>query len=67
MMEDYDNALVYYRKASDYSPRDPFPLLNSGYCLMELGKEEDAIRFYKAALAVDPGNERAKAELARFE
>ena len=66
MMEDYDNALVYYRKASDYSPKDVFPLINSGICLEELGKEEDAIRFYKAALAVDPDNEKAKAELLRF-
>jgi hypothetical protein len=35
--------------------------------LEELGNEEDAIRFFKAALVVDPGNEKAKSELLRFD
>jgi hypothetical protein len=41
-------------------------LLNSGYCLEELGRKDEAIRFYKAALVVDPYNEKAKAELLRL-
>ena len=64
--KDYSKALVYYRKASDFSPKDSFPLLNSGYCLEKLGREKEAVRFYKAALQVDPSNEKAKAELLRF-
>ena len=47
---DYGNAVNLYRHAATMEPRNPDPLVGLGAALLEMGKVDEAILNYKAAL-----------------
>lgn len=48
-MRQWDKALPYYRKLAEFKPDDANLALNIGYCLMETGNYEEALKqFFKA-------------------
>ena len=58
--QDYDNrqqfdmAIVSYKKAVEADPKFAFAWDNMGFAFRKLGKYEDAIKCYKKSLAIDP-------------
>ncbi len=45
-----DDALVYYRKAYEIDPKNPFAALRIGQLLAQTGNHDDALKYLKIAL-----------------
>jgi tetratricopeptide (TPR) repeat protein len=63
-MRNYDGALVEYKKAVDLAPQQPGTHEHMGNTFWEIGKWESAEAEFKAELANDPNNCRARWKLA---
>lgn len=80
MRRDYDQAVIDYSKALQYSPdnskyliaqklarsRAGYFHLNQGERLLAEGKKEEALGEFKRAYSVDPSNETAKQQLTKL-
>jgi Flp pilus assembly protein TadD len=62
---DYGNAVNLYRHAATMSPRNPEPLVALGDTLRDMGKTDEAILNYNAALKLDPHSPAALRGLAK--
>ena len=57
-----DDALVYYRKAYEIDPKNPFAALRIGQLLAQTGNHDDALRYLKIALSDSAKNPAVSAE-----
>jgi len=55
----YAAAAESYRKAISVFRDEPRQYINLGFCLTRLGKDEEAIKVFRAAVKVDPTNVKA--------
>jgi len=53
-MENYEKALEYFEKYASHMPEDPNPLDSIGELYLLMGRLEDSIAKYKAALEIKP-------------
>ena len=53
-MGNYEGALEYYRRFSEQIPEDEFCLLHQGVCLINLGRQQDAVEPLEEALRRAP-------------
>jgi len=51
----FDEATQLLKHARSLAPRDPDVLNSLGICLRALGRTEEALQVYEAALRIDPG------------
>jgi Flp pilus assembly protein TadD len=61
---DYEEALRYYKKATDLDPDFAVALTNSGNALSSLGRRSEALKTYHAAIAKNPRLAQARVGLA---
>jgi len=59
----YDDAVVAFRKASEYDPHSPAPYLGLGNALLGLNKRDQAVAAYRKALDIDPRHAGALSNL----
>ena len=59
-----DEALQYFNKALELDPDMVGAWINKGVCHYRKGAYRKAVRAYKRALELDPGNEQARSNLA---
>ena len=59
----YAEAAGHYREAVRLKPDDPVFVSNLGDTLVRLGQIPDAVKCYKEALRLDPGNAEIEARL----
>ena len=64
---DFPSALGSYRRVLKEKPDHVESLLHAGYICFKLGQLEDAMRFFKQQLAIDPKHAGAAANLAALE
>jgi tetratricopeptide (TPR) repeat protein len=57
-----DDALVYYRKAYEIDPKNPFAALRIGQLLAQTGNHDDALKYLKIALSDSAKNPAVSAE-----
>jgi tetratricopeptide (TPR) repeat protein len=57
-----DDALVYYRKAYEIDPHNPFAALRIGQLLAQTGNHDDALKYLKIALSDSAKNPAVSAE-----
>jgi len=57
-----DDALVYYRKAYEIDPKNPFAALRIGQLLAQTGNHDDALKYLKIALGDSAKNPAVSAE-----
>jgi len=62
---DFGNAISLYRHAADMQSQDPTPLIGLGVTLLEMGKTDEAIVNFNAALKLSPREPHALRGLAR--
>jgi len=62
---DYGNAINLYRHAAEMQSSNPEPLIAMGDTLVEMGKVDEAITNYNAALSLDPRAPAALRGLAK--
>jgi Flp pilus assembly protein TadD len=62
---DFANAVSLYRHAGTMEPGNPEPLSGLGDTLLEMGKPDDAITSFNAALKLSPHDQAALRGLAR--
>lgn len=55
-LENYEEALEYYKRYSEQEPKDEFGLLHQGSCLINLRREEEAVELLKAAIKKAPSD-----------
>jgi len=60
MIKAYDSAFYYFNKVQELNPNDVNTLVNLGVINFQRGRYDEAIRNYEHAIALDPGNTRAK-------
>ena len=51
-LNNYEEALTYYKRYTDMMPDDEFGLLHQGVCLVNLGRNEEALELLDAALVI---------------
>jgi tetratricopeptide (TPR) repeat protein len=66
-MKRYKEALLLFEKNAQEFPERDIALVSLGQTYEVLGRKEDAILYYKKAIAVNPGNEEAKNRLKNLE
>jgi tetratricopeptide (TPR) repeat protein len=57
-----DDALIYYRKAYEIDPKNPFAALRIGQLLAQTGNHDDALKYLKIALSDSAKNPAVSAE-----
>jgi tetratricopeptide (TPR) repeat protein len=57
-----EDALVYYRKAYEIDPKNPFAALRIGQLLAQTGNHDDALKYLKIALSDSAKNPAVSAE-----
>ena len=63
----FEEVLEYYQKGTERKPEDPALRVGYGNVLMNIGREEEAVRQYQEALRLDPMAVEAYASLGEFE
>ena len=63
---EYNEALHYYKKATEEDPNDPRAWFGLGYCYAGLDKPTDAISAYKQAIKTNPEDAPAHHNLANY-
>ena len=53
-LENFEEALEYYKRYSEKEPDDEFGLLHQGTCLINLGRNEEAVELLLEAEAIAP-------------
>jgi tetratricopeptide (TPR) repeat protein len=53
-LENYDDALVYFKKYSEKKPDDEFGFYHQALCLVNKGKYEEGLELYKKAISIAP-------------
>jgi CubicO group peptidase (beta-lactamase class C family) len=66
-MKRYKEALLLFEKNAQEFPQRDIALVSLGQTYEILGRKEDAMIYYKKAIAVNPGNEEAKNRLKNLE
>ena len=61
--EEWDRAVDCYREALQATPRHEWALNNAGFCLAKAGKHDEAVVMLKRAIAVNPENPMAHANM----
>jgi tetratricopeptide (TPR) repeat protein len=56
MLNDLDQALVWYKKLEARNPSSPAVLYNIAYTFKKLGRLEEAFPYYRKVLALEPGH-----------
>ncbi len=66
MMKEYEKAVEAYGFATILDIDLPKPQLQAGYCLMQLGKDEEAICAFEGVLLIDDLDVRIKLQAEAF-
>lgn len=64
-MKRYEQAIGYYTKAIELSPKDTEAVVRLGKLLGRMGHMDEAIKRFRDALTIDPDNEAARTCLER--